>query len=147
VKTTCPDHFDQMLLSGHLDGELTQATEQRTRLHLEDCPVCRSAFEELMKLREVTMTTQLDEPRDLEWNERPRGLFAALSRGAGWLVLVIWAAGTAGFGLWQIATAPDELAAKLIIFGGLFGVGLLFASILVDRLRSARTDRYREVRK
>ncbi len=143
----CAHHFDQTLLSGHLDGELTQADEQRVRIHLEDCADCRTQYEELRELREATMTTQLDQPRDLQWDERPHGLFSSLSRGFGWLVLVVWAAGTAGFALWQLATGPEDLVGKLIVFGGLFGVGLLFASILVDRLRSARTDPYREVQK
>ncbi|MGD8439662.1 MAG: zf-HC2 domain-containing protein [Holophagae bacterium] len=144
---TCPDRFDQTLLSGALDGELTQAAEQRVRIHLEDCTACRAVYEELTTLREATMTTELDQPKDLQWDERPRGLFSGLSRGVGWLVLAVWAVGTAGFGLWQLATGPDDLAAKVIVFGGVFGVGLLFLSILIDRVRSARTDRYREVQK
>ena len=147
MTTNCPDRFDQTLLSGHLDGELTQADEQRVRIHLEDCAVCRASYEELSELREATMTTQLDQPRDLQWDERPRGLFSSLSRGFGWLGLVIWAAGTAGFALWQLATGSEGLMEKLIVFGGLFGIGLLFVSILIDRLRTVRTDPYREVQK
>lgn len=144
---TCPHGFDQTLLSGFLDGELTQAAEQRVRIHLEDCIVCRQAYNELAKLREATMTTRLDEPRDLQWDERPRGLFSALSRGFGWLLVIVWAAGTTGYGLWQLATGPEDLAAKLIVFGGLLGLVLLFVSILVDRVRASRTDRYREVQR
>lgn len=147
MTTTCPTRFDQTLLSGHLDGELTQAARQRVRIHLEDCAACRAAYRELAQLREATMTTRLDEPRDLEWDERPRGPLSALSRGFGWLVLIVWALGTAAFGLWQLATGPDDLAVKIIVFGGLFGVGLLFVSILVDRLRAVRSDPYREVQK
>ncbi len=112
-----------------------------------DCAACRTIYEELEQLREVTMTTQLDEPRDLQWDEHLRGPFSSLSRGFGWLILMVWVAGTAGFGLWQLATRPEDLAGKLIVFGGLFGVGLLFTSILIDRLRTAKTDRYREVQK
>jgi len=144
---TCPERFDQTLLSGHLDGELTQGDEQRVRIHLEDCAVCRTIYEELEQLREATMTTQLDEPRDLQWDEHPRGLFSSLSRGFGWLILMVWAAGTAGYGLWQLATGPEDVVGKLIVFSGLFGVGLLFTSILIDRMRTAKTDRYREVKK
>lgn len=147
MTATCPDRFDQTLLSGHLDGELTQADEQRVRIHMEDCAVCRTIYEELSELREATMTTQLDQPRDLQWDERPRGLFSSLSRGFGWMVLVIWAVGTSGFALWQLAAGPEGLVEKLIVFGGLFGIGLLFVSILVDRLRVAQTDPYREVEK
>ena len=143
----CPDRFEQTLLTGYLDRELTQVDAQRVRIHLEDCAACRDAYEELMKLREATMTTRLDAPDDLQWNERPRGLFSGLSRGFGWLVVIVWAVGTTGYGLWQLATGPENLADKLMVFGGLLGLALLFLSILVDRLRVARTDRYREVQK
>ena len=147
MTSTLPCRFDQTLLSGHLDGELTQADEQRVRIHLEDCTSCRAVYVELEQLREATMTTRLDQPLDLEWNERPRGVFSGLSRGLGWLILTVWVAVTTGFGLWQLATGPENLMEKLIVFGGLSGLALLFVSIIVDRIRAAQTDRYRGVKK
>lgn len=147
MTSTLPCHFDQTLLSGHLDGELTQADEQRVRIHLEDCTSCRAVYVELEQLREATMTTRLDQPRDLEWDERPRGVFSGLSRGLGWLILIVWGVVTTGFGLWQLATGPENLMEKLIVFGGLSGLALLFVSIIVDRIRAAQTDRYRGVKK
>ena len=188
MTAACPDRFDQILLSGYLDGELTQAGAQRVRIHLEDCAACRESYDELRTLREATMTTRLEGPETREWDESPRGMislttrtlgwtlgiawvlllishtlwqmwcgthgllertliFGGVSRGVGWLVLIVWAVGTAGFGLWQLATGPENLAEKLMVFGGLFGVALLFGSILLDRLKTARTDRYREVQK
>ena len=39
---TRQDHgFDEALISGYLDGELTQGDAQRVRVHLEDCAVCQ----------------------------------------------------------------------------------------------------------
>jgi hypothetical protein len=34
-----------------------------------------------------------------------------------------------------------------LVVSGLAGLGLLFVSVLLDRLRSAKTDRYRRVDK
>lgn len=145
MTSTCPTAFDQALLSGALDHELTQRDAQRVRLHLEDCAACRAVFAEMQQLREVTMTTRVDEPRDIQWDESPRTTVSAVSRRLGWLIALIWLAGTTGFALWQLAISPEDLAPKLIVFGGLFGGALLFASVLLDRLRDARTDRYRGV--
>jgi len=36
---------------------------------------------------------------------------------------------------------------KLLIFGGLTAFGLLFLSVLIDRIKAARTDRYWGVEK
>jgi len=36
---------------------------------------------------------------------------------------------------------------RVIVFGGITALVLLLASAILDRLRDARSDRYREVRK
>ena len=48
--TDTQHQFDEALLSGYLDSELTQGDEQRVRLHLEGCAACKSEIEELRKL-------------------------------------------------------------------------------------------------
>lgn len=143
----CPNAFDETLISGHLDGELTQAAEQRVRLHLEDCTHCRRLFEELAAMREAAMTTEFATPDDRQWDERPQTRASLTLRSIGWLVAIVWAAGLAGFALWHWWHGSDNLAERLLVVGGLGAVALLFTSVLLDRLRSARTDRYREVKK
>ena len=60
----CGRTFDDALLSGYLDHALTQADEQRVRIHLEDCATCRMQVEQLAQLREVTMSTEFNVPAD-----------------------------------------------------------------------------------
>ena len=43
--------FPEELLSGYLDGALTQQEEQRVRLHLERSPEARAMLEDLAALR------------------------------------------------------------------------------------------------
>lgn len=141
----CARGLPEELLSGYLDGELTQADEQKVRLHLEDCRGCRLLLEDLQALREAAMTTKFSEPTPTEWGELPRGRASAAARGLGWVLVVIWAVATAGFAAWEVATGPEDLGVKLLVFGGGAGVGLLLVSVLMDRIRAARTDRYRRV--
>lgn len=143
----CPTSFDQSLISGHLDGELTQAAEQRVRLHLEECSHCRALFDELQTMREAAMSTRFVEPSDDQWDERPHGFSSRLSRTLGWLLTAVWLVVVAGFGLWHLWQSPEGLFEKLLVFGGLTAFGLLFLSVLIDRISSARTDRYRGVEK
>jgi uncharacterized YccA/Bax inhibitor family protein len=65
----------------------------------------------------------------------------------GWLVLVIWLVAVTGFGAWEVWHAQEDLFARLLLFGGISGLVLLFISVLVDRIRAAKTDPYREVQK
>ena len=99
--------FDETLISGYLDGELTQGDEQRVRLHLEDCETCRGLAGELGELREATMSTEFKVPDDTQWDETPRGGLSAVFRNFGWMILLAWFAGITGFALWQIATETE----------------------------------------
>ena len=143
----CPTSFDESLISGHLDGELTQAAAQRVQLHLEECRHCRNVFAELQMMREAALSTRFVEPSDDQWDERPRGFSSRYSRSLGWLLIVLWLIIIAGYALWAVWQSPEGLFEKLLVFGGLAAFGLLFLSVLIDRITSARSDRYREVEK
>jgi predicted anti-sigma-YlaC factor YlaD len=143
----CPTKFDQTLLSGHLDRELTQGEGQRVRLHLEDCAACREELADLARLRQATRTTPFLPPGDDGWDERPRGLPSLLTRRLGWTMVLAWAAVVLAFAVWQLATAPEDLGVKLLVASPTAGVALLFLSVLLDRLRTYKTDRYRRVLK
>jgi len=143
----CPQQFDETLLSGYLDRELTQATEQKVRIHLEDCPVCRHTFAELTKLRETTMTTRFVEPSDEQWNEAPKSWSSLGARTLGWTIGIIWFVLTACFALWQLWHSPHSILEKVLVFSGVCALVLLLVSVLLDRLRSLQYDPYREVEK
>jgi anti-sigma factor RsiW len=143
----CPSSFDETMISGYLDGELTQADDQRVRIHVEDCAHCNALLDELKAIREAAMSTQFVQPDDEQWNERPRGRLSIATRGFGWILGIVWIFTVTAFGLWQFWRAPDSLFEKLLVFGGITAFALLFISVLVDRIKTARTDRYREVKK
>lgn len=147
MNTPCHRTFEEALLSGFVDGELTQADEQRVRLHLEDCPRCRGLVRELQELREVAMASKFSEPNPTEWGELPRGRASTLFRSLGWVLLAVWTAATAAYAVWQVAAGPEGLAVKVLVFGGVAGLVLLLVSVLLDRLRAARTDRYKGVQR
>jgi predicted anti-sigma-YlaC factor YlaD len=135
------------MLSGYLDHALTQGAEQRVRLHLEDCAHCRALYDELRAHREVTMTTRFEEPSDDQWDERPRTVAAGFARGLAWVLIVVWLAAVSVFGAWQWWQAPQTVFERLLVFGLASGFGLLLLSVILDRLRAARSDRYTEVQR
>jgi anti-sigma factor RsiW len=143
----CPASFDETMISGHLDGELTQAAEQKVRIHLEDCEHCQTVLRELRTLREATMSTEFHKPDDSQWDERPKTGFSLVARGTGWIIAIVWAVFFAAYALWQFWQGSANLVERLLVFGGLSALALLFTSVLVDRLRASRTDPYREVEK
>jgi predicted anti-sigma-YlaC factor YlaD len=141
----CPSAFEETLISGYLDGELTQSAEQRVRIHLEDCAFCREFLADLQMIREAAMSTEFAPPEDDQWDERPRSTASFLARGTGWLLAVVWLVGVIGYGLWQFWQSSANVVERVLVFGGLSAVALLFCSVALDRIASARTDPYREV--
>lgn len=93
------------------------------------------------------MSTSFRVPPDVEWSEAPRGGASRLLRDFGWIVVGLWVLGLVGFGLWKLATDLENLWPNLLAFGFWFGFGLIGVSVLVDRLKVLKTDRYRGVPK
>ena len=143
----CGRTFDEALMSGYLDDALVQGDAQRVRVHLEDCAACRSLVEELRALREATMSSAFESPRDDEWSEAPRTEVSSLARTLGWPIVCAWAAFVAGYGLWHSWQQTENLVQQLMLAGGISGFGLLFFGVLLDRLKARKTDPYREVLK
>ena len=146
--TEAHDHrFDEALLSGYLDRELTQGEEQRVRLHLQDCADCRELVRELTRIREAAMSTDFPLPDDRQWDETPRSGPSSFFRNFGWTLMILWITGLAGYGIWQLLTNTEDLLVNLLAFGFWLGFGLVFLSVLLDRLKTMKTDRYRRVEK
>lgn len=143
----CPRAFDETLITGYLDGELTQATEQKVRIHLEDCADCAALLDELRTLREATMSTEFSKPDDTQWDERPRGRVSWLVRSTGWVLAILWLVVVGGYALWEFWQTPTNPVERLLVVGGLSAFALLFVSVVLDRIKAARTDPYREVEK
>jgi hypothetical protein len=143
----CPSGFDETLITGYLDRELTQAEEQKARIHLEDCLHCGAVFRDLSRLRETTMETRFVEPTDEQWREHPRGGVSFLARGLGWLLGIVWFLAITGYGVYELWQGSENLWERLLVFGGLIAFVLLLLSVLLDRLHSLKTDRYREVQR
>lgn len=137
--------FDESLLSGYLDGELTQGEAQRVRVHLEDHPESRELLAQLAALRRVALSTELPVPDDDQWDARPRGAFSRFSRRSGWALVLVWLAVMAGLALWHWWTAPTAWWAKTLTAAIVGGPLLLLLSVLRDRLQVMKTDRYRRV--
>jgi len=145
MTTECARSFDEALLTGYLDHALPQRQAQRVRLHLEDCPPCRKFYDELGTLRQAALTTRFATPEDEVWPELPQTRTSWFSRSTGWLLMVAWLMVTGGLSLWHYLEKSHDPLEVFITFGLPSAFLLLFISVLLDRLRDLKTDRYRGV--
>ncbi|UCF36261.1 MAG: zf-HC2 domain-containing protein [Acidobacteriota bacterium] len=136
----------EIYLSGYLDRELTQQQVQFVELHLTDCAICSDVLDELKLAKEATRELEMQQPTLQEWNSMETTILEKGTRSIGWLVLIVWAVVTVGYGAFQFATSPTEpLFEKILVFGLFLGFGLIFLSVLFERLRERQHDRYRGV--
>ena len=143
-----PDKEIEVLLSGYLDGELTQQERQKVGVYLERDERYREILAELERVKTETERLHYEEPSSGDWKTMEKSLVQDVSRGLGWIILSIWAVSLTSYGLWELAAAPDEpLTGKLLVFGFFLGVALLFCSVLTQRMRESRTDKYKGVYK
>lgn len=136
----------EVYLSGFLDNELPQQQRQMVQAHLETCKRCRGELEQLREMQRRAGQIELSLPGKRDWERMEKRIFQSISRGLGWVILIVWSIVTFGYASFQFATAPGEpLFEKILVFGFFLGLGLLFLSVLSERMRESRTDRYKGV--
>jgi len=145
-ETIIEDHVGE-LLSGFIDGELTQQDEQRVRLHCENCADCGNGLKELRALREQMGRANLSNVRKDIWRESMDDTAVKATRGIGWMLVIGGILLAAGFIVFELITATPEMSLlqKLIIGGFYGGMLLIFISVLRQRLIERKSDKYKDV--
>jgi predicted anti-sigma-YlaC factor YlaD len=136
----------EVYLSGYLDGELTQMDQQPVENHLRSCPDCRSLLEKLRQAKMATQGMEIEQLSEKDWKIMEARVLERIGQRLGWSILIVWLVVTAVYTLYQYGMSPNEpLFEKILVFSLFLGFGLLFLSVLSQRLRERRTDRYKGV--
>ena len=90
------------LLSGYIDGELTQQQAQRVRLHCDSCAKCAEELEQLESLRREVGKTRLSPLGEDIWREHMKEPTVELTRGIGWILFILGVLGISGIAIWPI---------------------------------------------
>ena len=134
------------LISGYLDGELTQSDRQRVEIHLESCDDCRRTYEETRELREQVGKLPAVEMSPQEWDRIMNNVTVRTTRGAGWLLYVGGLVVLIGYGVYAFAVDDSiDAVVKTSIAALVLGMVLLLLSVLRQRMIASKTDRYRDV--
>lgn len=144
LATTCEDY--QELLSGYLDGELTQGDRQRVEVHVASCAACRKTFEQMSQLRDEVGRLEFGEMGPGEWSAALNGAGVKTSRWLGWVLYVGGAVLLVGYGIYEFIVdgkAPSII--KVGVVGLYLGLGLLFVSVLRQRMIASKSDNYKDV--
>jgi len=138
----------QQMLSAFLDDELTQADNQRVRLHLEDCEECRLAFAQMKELQRLTSEMKFNHPPEATMERLQQKVSVQAPRKLGWGLVVI---GLIAWVIYIVVLAlrnPRWPTLPELLLGAVYvGLLLVFLSVLRQRVLERPHDRYRKVKK
>jgi predicted anti-sigma-YlaC factor YlaD len=139
------DHVGE-LLSGYVDGELTQQQRQLVSLHCEDCKDCRELLSNLREIREKIGRARLSEVGEDKWRETMNDNSVKTTRQIGWLMFIAGLLAIAGIGVFGFLFSNEvSIGMKLVIFAVYGGLAILLISVLRQRLIERKTDKYKDV--
>jgi len=146
------DEFRSMI-SAYVDGELTPDQRERLESHLSACDACKRELAEVRALKKELDMIKFTEPTDEQLERYWSGVYNRLERGAGWVLFSIGAIVLLCYGGFKLVeeVVRDPAVAWWVKGGVLalvFGLAILFVSLLRERLAVRKVDRYsREVKR
>ena len=144
-KRSVDQHLGE-LLSGFVDGELTQQERQRVTLHCDECDECRENLANLRALRERIGKAHLSEVGEDKWRETMNDSRVQTPRSIGWLLFIAGLLAVAGIVLVQLFFNDEiPIGMKLLMVAIYGGLATLLYSVLRQRLIERKTDKYKDV--
>jgi len=142
---TADQHVGE-LLSGFLDGELTQQQRQLVTLHCDGCDQCQADLTGLRELHERINKAHLSEVGEDKWRETMNDPTVKTTRNIGWLMFIAGLLVLAGVGLIGFIFSHDiPVGTKLLLIAIYGGLASLLYSVLRQRLIERKTDKYKDV--
>jgi len=130
----------------YLDGEMSPGERSEFERHLEECPVCRAALEELKDVRILTGRVAMRDPTDEFWEGYWKSLYRRLERKAAWIFVMAGAALLIGYELYRGIRYFGNITFEkfaLVVLG--VGFVLLLVSVIRERVHQHKVDRYKSV--
>lgn len=134
------------LIVGLLDGELSPDEARRINEHLGRCASCRNEYEELRETSGRLAAVSFHEPTDAVLAQVWKSPYSRLARNTSLFMIVGGYAVLIGYGLYEFVTSGrEELPAKTAVVAVFLGFLILLLQLVRERIKTCKTDPYREI--
>lgn len=138
----------EKLLTLYIDDEISKEEKEAVKSHVSSCPHCKKLMDQHLKIKKTSSEISFTEPPADTMAKYWANVSANLSRGSGWIFLIIGSVILALYAIYRFAFDPGvHSLIKITIAAIMIGIILLFLSVLIDRIRDLKTDRYRGIEK
>ena len=137
------DKFE-IMISGCVDGEISEEDRQRLDTHLAGCTACTRELDHMKRIVAGTdHAMAVDEPPPEVWDTFLDGVYNRVERQSGWILLIVGVVALTAVGITLFAMSPEfSDLTKVLVSVPVAGLVILFLSVLRQRMRVAKTDRY-----
>ena len=140
----------EALLSGYLDGELTQGDRQRVEVITEDCQDCAQTLKDMKKLRGEIGGIEYEHMTEAERLRAAKDPVAEAGANIGQVLVIggfVIFYGTLIFFVIKgmLANEDTPLFMKIGLPAIFIGMGILLTSVIIDRIKASKTDPYKDV--
>ena len=140
------------LMMGYLDNELSEKEVQLLREHLMICDECRSELHRFQTVKGLADTLNILTPEDKFWDGYWAGIYNRMERGLGWLfmsvgILFLFSGVLLGLFRDVIFNPGEPVWLRLGLPVMLLGLAALLTSVVRERFRAYKIERYRDVRR
>ncbi len=142
----------EVLITGYLDGELDSVQEAALMEHVKTCAGCCKELERGKMIHKALETAAIRTPEDDFWDGYWSGIYNRLERNTGWIFLIIGAVVlTSGILTELFRTLFLTEETPLWVSGGcvfgIVGLSVLIFSLIRERIRVNRHERYKDIRR
>ncbi len=138
----------EKLLTFYIDKEISNEEKEVVEFHLASCPNCQNTMNQYIKLKKTSSEISFIEPPAARMESYWANISSRLSRGGGWIFLVAGSIILVLYAIYRFAVDPGiQSIIKITIAAIAIGIIFLFISVLIDRIKSLKTDRYRGIKK
>ncbi len=135
------------LITAYVDDELSPEKRGKLDAHLAGCSDCQDELAAQRAVKEQLAMIQFTEPSDVELRRYWANVYNRLERGIGWCLLSAGVIVLLCYGAMRliedfIANPKVALALKIGVTAVIVGAVVLFVSLLRERLRVLKGDRY-----
>ena len=134
------------LMMGLIDNELTPEESADVNRHLIRCEICRKEFDALSRSHAKLDAFSFSGPEDGELDRIWKSPFSRFTRNTGlFMVIAAWVT-LLLYSLYEfINSGTEPFIPKIAVLGIILGFIILLYSALRDRIRTFKTDPYKEV--
>jgi hypothetical protein len=135
------------LLTGYIDGELTQQEAQKVMLLLESEPDYKQLYDEMMAMRQEVQSLSLQDSELEHLDKLFQEPITKTTRIFGFALVAVSSVIFIGFILFSVLiNAAIGVLLKVLITGLCLGSLFLLFSVLRQRMNSAKNDKYKRVK-